>query len=94
MKRNIDIFGVKVPIKVYKFQEELKDILGYCKKSPLEIHINKNQSKDEMELTLRHEVVHSLIYRIGLDQVISEEIQEILAESFSNFMHEQMRFKK
>lgn len=96
MKKSINVMGARVPIKYFieKNTEEHRQLMGYCHNSPLEIHINKNITKLQKEKTTLHECCHAVMVRVGLDQVLSNEVQEIICESFANFMHENMRFKK
>jgi Zn-dependent peptidase ImmA (M78 family) len=96
MKKSINVLGAKVPIKYFdeKNVEENRMLMGYCQNSPLEIYINNSLTKIQKEHTLCHEIAHIVMTRVGLDQVLSAEVQEIICESFANFMHENMRFKK
>lgn len=72
---------------------EEKLLMGYCSKSPIEIHINKSLSKEDAEHTYCHEICHAIMFRVGLDQVLSHEAQEIICETFGSFMFENMKFK-
>ena len=96
MKKFVNILGAKVKIKTFKDAntEDNRQLMGYCHNSPLEIHINNSITKIQKEQTLLHECCHGIMVRVGLDQVLSNEVQEIICESFANFMHENMRFKK
>jgi hypothetical protein len=45
---------------------------------------------------LLHEIIHALIFELGLSQLISEDLDEILAENISNELQKifYMRFKR
>lgn len=85
------VYGVKVPIITY--YSEVDGLLGYCTKRPIKIYINTSSSKKDQMDSLCHEIVHAVTFRLGLDQVLSPEIQEVIAESFGNFIADNFKFK-
>jgi len=96
MKKHINVFGVKVPVKYFNDSksDEHKELMGYCEKSPIAIYINKSLSKEDQINTMYHECIHAIFFRLGLDQNLSYEMQEMLCESIGNFMNEEMCFKR
>lgn len=95
MKKSFNVFGVNVKVKYFdEHDDEHKLLMGYCQKSPIEIYINKKLTNDEKSSTLNHELIHAIMFRIGLDQIISPETQELLCESIGNFIHENYSFKR
>lgn len=85
MRRSFDIFGLRVPVKFFSDKDN-NELLGFCTKNPIEIYINKDYGKEEMNSTLSHELIHAVIFRLGLDQTLSREMQEILAESIGELI--------
>lgn len=95
MKKNLMVFGNKVPIRYFKeTSPELAEICGYCQKEPLAIFINENLSAKNEASTIAHEMGHAIIFSAGLDQVLSAEIQEIICEQFARVINENYRLKK
>jgi len=94
MKKTISILGLKVPLKFFDdTRDEEKMLMGYMSKMPFEIYINKDLPKKDQEHTYAHECCHVILARVGLDQVLSKEVQEVICESFGTFMYENMKFK-
>lgn len=91
MKKSIDVYGVTVPIKTY--HDEHDQLMGYCEKSPIKIFINTAHSKKDQYESLTHELIHAVFFRLGLDQVLSYEMQEVLAEGIGNFIASSFKLK-
>lgn len=68
--------------------------MGYCTHNPIEIFINKDLSPDDKRSTLSHELIHAVIFRLGLDQNLSKEMQEILAESIGELITKEFTPKR
>lgn len=47
------------------------------------IYISVNQSKEEQVKTFWHEMTHCIQFQMGLNQAVSHELLEIMAENFS-----------
>ena len=77
--KKINIYGVKFKIKLTKMTE-YSGLMDYKAKT---IYISEiyNKTDKERVATLWHEIFHAIHYRIGLDQAISREMLEVLAES-------------
>jgi hypothetical protein len=85
-KFTLTILGQKVPVKTTK---ELPDHLaGFYNTKDKEIQISEGQTKPDAVMTLIHEAFHALSHRAGLSQVISPEMDEIIAEQVSIMIHE------
>lgn len=88
------IFGQKWSIH----KSELHDsTAGLCDKGSGEIHINDRIKEDvQIMATLLHEMGHGMFHRIGLEQAISHELEEIITESFATMIIENfnLTFKK
>lgn len=84
----VDILGKKVTIKRTARKTMSKEfgypVDGYFCPSKYEIHIAKDMEKEKFKQTLLHELIHVCMNRVGADQVISPELQEILCESIAN----------
>jgi hypothetical protein len=80
-KFTLNILGQKTPVKVTK---NLPDHLaGLYRTVEKDIEISAGQTKEDATMTLIHEAFHALSHRAGLSQVISSEMDEILAEQVS-----------
>lgn len=97
MRKSISVFGRVIKIKYVanlKHPDTGQTVCGMFYPDRYLIEINKNQSKDEIERTLLHEVNHAIMHRIGLWQTnLTSDQHELICEGFSNFMFENMRFK-
>lgn len=95
--KNIDIFGKKIPVV---FKKDLKDDDGtkacglYCFENDI-IYLDSDLPKKLMIESLYHECFHALMERIGLNQTsISEDVKEIICESFAKFVDENFEPRK
>lgn len=88
MKKKMSVFGVTVPVKSFIGDEENKDLMGYCTKQPLQIFYNSSLDKKDMYKTILHELHHAVVMRLGFDQVLPDDTQELLAEAFSDVVYE------
>ena len=82
------IFGQKWSIEIGHVPD---DDDGICIPDDLKIHINKDLSEDDKIQTFFHEVFHAMCSRIGLRQVISHEVEEILAENNATIVTEMLK---
>lgn len=84
--KTINIYGVKFKIKLTKMTE-YSGLMDYKAKT---IYISEVHNKTDKEkvATLWHELFHALHYRLGLDQALSREMLEILAESQATLIME------
>jgi len=94
MKKFFNVFGSKIKVNYIDLDEETKDLMGWTTRSPIEIFVNKNMSAHDIKLSILHECFHAVMFRVGLDQVIEESVQEILCESFADFVHNNFIEKK
>jgi len=85
----LNVFGSRVPVKIVKDLTLNSGALGYYFKK--EIAIDAGQSSDDMCKTLIHECTHALFDRVGLNQAISREVEEIVAENFANLIFENFK---
>lgn len=90
--KSFEVFGVQVPIKFFD-QHDAEDILGYCTREPLAIHVRKGLSEKETAKTILHELCHALQFRLGFDQVMEASTQELLCEAFSDVVYENFKRK-
>lgn len=95
MKQSVSVFGKKIKIKV----TDLTAHNAYGLFIPLEniIYIHKDLNKEQQFRTLMHELVHAIVSVTGLNQAqLSMDLEEIIAECFSNFMCDtfDIKFKK
>ena len=85
-KFNLKILGRKIPVKVTKDLDN--SFAGLYKFKEKEILIQEGQTKNDAVMTLIHEMFHALSHRAGIAQVISPEMDEIIAEQVSIMIHE------
>jgi Zn-dependent peptidase ImmA (M78 family) len=86
--RKVKILGAVYKVQ-YKSRDQIaKDVgfpaYGYCENGKKLIVIDKSLGDKDRIQTLKHEMGHAVMHRVGLDQVLSAEIQEIVCESFAN----------
>ena len=79
----VNIFGKTYKIQ-YKEMEE--DLYGECKNDEFLIEIDRNQTGEKLIHTLLHEYFHAVIYRVGLKQVLSHDVEEMICENFATFL--------
>lgn len=68
--------------------------MGYCQKEPLAIFLNDNLTKEQYDSTVLHELFHAIIFRVGLDQILTPESNEMICETFSKFVAENYKLKR
>jgi len=75
---------------------ENEDAEGTCCDRKKRIRIDALLKNDDFKRTLLHEIGHSIMYETGLAQGLSEEIQEVITENFSNVIIDlfHIRFKE
>lgn len=74
---SLPVFGVK-----YKIRFVDTDLFaGLCDPEKKTIFINRNQSKENIEITYWHEVFHAMQFSLGMNNAISREMMEMLAEN-------------
>lgn len=66
------------------------EVLGYCDFKEREIHVVKDS---EYEATLIHEIIHAVLYEIGLTQGLDPNIEEILCDSISRQIYRTFKLK-
>lgn len=87
--KSVDIFG-----ETYKI--EYKKNLGndgVCHKDTKLIEIDDSLTGLEFKKTLIHEYIHAVCSRLGISQAIGSEVEEVIAESFSNFFNDHWDFE-
>jgi len=89
----LDIFGLLVEIIYDEHIQEDREADGEFCDRLFNITIGDAINHDELMHTLLHETFHAYSKRIGLRQGISEETEEIIAESFTRFLVENFDIK-
>ena len=77
IKKSYDIFGTKFKIKFV----DTTLFAGLCDPDLKTIFININQSEDQVVATFWHEIFHAMQFVLGMNNAISREMMEILAEN-------------
>lgn len=91
MKREnfkVEIFGEMWDVK---YVSNIRHY-GYCDKEKKEILINTKYSKKMIVVSLIHELFHAYCSRCGIENAISHEVEEILADQFATVMAENFEF--
>ena len=83
IKKSYDILGDKIRVKLIDTDE----FAGRYDIQKKIIYININQSQEEMIRTFWHELVHCIQFQMGLNQAVSHELLEIMAETFSKVFY-------
>ncbi len=86
----IDIFG-----KTYKI--EYKDLTGLPYQGQFKHHesiitVHNKLKGYELQQTLMHELLHAVLDRLSLSDVIESRVEEILVDSIATFLCENFSF--
>lgn len=84
----VHIFGLKTKVIVTKDLVLNHGAMGLFSRQKNQILIAQDQTKDEAIQTLLHECGHALFSRVGTNQAISHELEEIIVEQYSIMIHE------
>lgn len=79
---SINVFGSKYKVKMV----DTVLFSGLCDPNSKAIFINVNQSEDQVVVTFWHEVMHAMQFTLGMDNAISKEMMEMLAENSANLI--------
>lgn len=87
--KSLNVFGTKYKIKFVDtvlFQ-------GLCDPGAKAIFININQSKEQILATYIHEVVHAMQFSLAMDQAVSREFMEMMAENTATLILSMLKVK-
>ena len=87
--KTVSIFGKKFKVKIVHTRE----FAGMMDSERSIIYLSAHQTKEEMLATYLHEAFHALHWRIGLNQALSKDMLEVLAESQSTLIMELFKLK-
>jgi Zn-dependent peptidase ImmA (M78 family) len=87
--KTIMVFGKKFKVKIIDTHE----FAGMMDAEKGVIYLSVHQTKEQMLSTYFHEIFHALHYRIGLNQALSRDMMEVLAESQATLMMEILTLK-
>lgn len=68
------------------------DTAGECDKRRCEIRVSEFLEEEEFKKTLLHEIIHATIHRVGLDQAVNLETEEMICENISTIFFELFKF--
>ena len=77
IKKSYVVFGTRFKIKLV----DTSLFAGLCDPDLKTIFININQSDDQLLATLWHELFHAMQFVLGMNNAISREMMEMLAEN-------------
>ena len=86
-KFSLNVFGKKVEVKVLKGLRE-QGVEGLFIPAKWSILVNLEQSKEDAVKTLLHELTHAMIHRTGINQSLSHDLEEVIAENVSTVICE------
>lgn len=91
LPKSINVFGRKIKIDTKPNPLIPSNIHGYYESETGTIHI----SSGGME-TLLHEIFHAVIDRVSVNQTLSQEVEEIIVDTFAKQINEtfDLKFKK
>ena len=89
IKKSYKICGYRIKIKII----DTADFAGLYDSTKDTIYISSNQSTNEMEKTLYHECIHVLQYKPGIQQAVSRELLEVMAETGSQMIFDLIKQK-
>lgn len=89
---SINVLGRKIKIEFKEIDEKYcglyYDDIGL-------IEVNSNLSKEKSDITICHELIHSVFFRSGLDQTaIGHDLQEIICDQVSKVICENYTLKR
>lgn len=80
----LNIFGMSISVLKDKNLSTNYGLRGVFYPVEKKIVIDNNMSGPDFLQTLVHELIHVVIFRVGIDQTkISEDLEEVLCESIS-----------
>lgn len=82
--KKVPIFGKSFKIKIIDTHE----FAGMMDSDKGVIYLSVHQTHEQMIATYFHEIFHALHYRIGLNQALSRDMMEVLAESQATLLME------
>lgn len=91
LPKSIKVFGETYKIKVIKEKDPVN--LGLCDFQKKIILVHDRQSSKEIMHTLIHEVGHAVFNRIGLNQSISHDLEEVIVDSIATAISENFRLQ-
>ena len=75
--KSIDVFGTRYKVKFV----DTDLFAGLCDSGKKTIFINANQNKEQVLNTYLHEIFHAMQFTLGMQNAISREMMEMLAEN-------------
>lgn len=88
----MNIFGCKIKIVYSKIAEE-RGILGLYSYKNKSITLDIDQSKEEMIHSIIHELVHATSHRLGWNQFVPPQAEEMIAQQFATVLCENFDIK-
>ena len=89
MIKSVNVLGHKVRIKYISswsgHKEAHEKLVGRFYPDTGTIYILKTLSKDIQQQFLLHEINHAIMFYTGIDQNISSDLEEVIAQSFASF---------
>ena len=85
----LNVFG-----KTYRIEyKPLEDLDGECHNKKSLIEIDQSLTGSNFTQTLIHEGLHALFYRLGYNQVIHHDIEELLVDQIATFLVDNFTFE-
>ena len=80
LPKAIDISGTTFQIKI----KAMKDVHGECWFDKKTINIDSKQNVEQALQTLFHEYIHALLYISGINELLTEEVEESFVRCIEN----------
>ena len=87
--KRIDVFGVRYKVKFVETQM----FSGLCDPAVKTIFINIDQTDDQLLATFFHEAFHAMQFSLGMENALSREMMEMLAENSSTLVIRLLKLK-
>jgi Zn-dependent peptidase ImmA (M78 family) len=84
IKKSYNVLGRKTKIKLMNTH----DFAGMYDPDKDTIYISTNQSEEQIIETFWHELIHNIQYQTGINQAVSRELLEVMAETGSRVIAE------
>lgn len=85
-----DVYGKKLK---YSFKKISSKLDGEFLPKAFQVNISNTLNGDDLARTILHEELHAVLFRLGFNQVLTPEVEELLVELTSNWIVENYRLK-
>lgn len=88
-RKVVNVFGKPYLVKYVEdptLPGDEHQVAGYCDNKKCEILVSSKLQKEEMTQTTLHEEFHAVFHRVGINQSVGREIEEVIVDSLATFL--------